>query len=332
MGGEAGVNEQRPGDLHAEGEGHDDGEHAADLADVFLAQQVGQADAISQRHPARHEVGEEVGDGHDAQAAELDEPEQHPLAVGREGGGDIDRAQAGDADGAGGDKDGVRPADAGDGGVGRLEEQGAQDDERAEAQHQDEARGEGAVGEPVVFAQAAQGERGEQGELGAAEVEQGEGAGGEAGAEALDPAHDAAAERELEQDDAGEQRLELARAQVGHAARGDGEAGDLLHAEEQQDEVGGGGGEVARLGAEREAQHEAEKPEGEQAAEEEGDIQRARDEGARGGGGGAGAHGVGNPGYLASSLSDTEPVRACSTTVTRPSLKEIRMRSSTRGV
>ena len=86
--------------------------------------------------PAQHEVGH-GRKGHDAQAADLDEADDHHLAEGRIGGAGVHDDEAGDADRRGGGEQGVHPAHLTPGlGPGQQEKQGPHQNDPGETADQ----------------------------------------------------------------------------------------------------------------------------------------------------------------------------------------------------
>lgn len=97
--------------LRDQGEEDDETNGGRDLREVFLGDHFSEYHAIMERHATEQDGGEVVGEGHDAQTADLNEAEDKDLACGREELSGIFDGESGHTNGAGAGEERVEPGE-----------------------------------------------------------------------------------------------------------------------------------------------------------------------------------------------------------------------------
>lgn len=173
---QGGEKKESPNDFGDKGEDNDEADDVGDLGEVFFRDHFPQDLMIVKRHPAEENGGEVKSEGHDAQAADLNQAEDDDLSRGGEKGGGVFDGETRDADGAGAGKEGIQPGqcEAGFDGAGKFEEQGANSDDEGEAAHEKPAGAHVQVGDLGLMAQGTEPEGKENAALNAAVEKNGE--------------------------------------------------------------------------------------------------------------------------------------------------------------
>jgi hypothetical protein len=106
------VQKKRPRGLDNGHAGHHPQQEMAQMEGRVLKQALAHGDMVGERDATSPEVKKQAGVGHDAQAAQLDEHQDHGLAESAEGRAGIHHGESRDAGGRGGGEQGVQKGDS----------------------------------------------------------------------------------------------------------------------------------------------------------------------------------------------------------------------------